>query len=288
MKKLVSIVIPTRNRRDLLVMAVDSCLRQTYAQLEVIIVDDGSTDGTEAYARAIRDPRVVYVRQPSSQGSVACINRGFAVAQGEYLTWSSDDDLYDPNAIAVMADLLDTDPDVDFVYTHYAMINTEGKLLYPARVEDPGLLDRDNYVGHCFLYRRKVYLEVGEYHPEPFLAEEYEYWLRVRAKFRMKRIARTLYYHRVHPLSLTVIHGPGKMQDAVACARRPFIALWKHHFYVAERYYFAGARGRAVSHILAALCLNLCHRRSWRLLALLILPQAVVRWIRRTFLFRRK
>ncbi|MCX7841118.1 MAG: hypothetical protein N2559_16905, partial [Anaerolineae bacterium] len=64
-------------------------------------------------------------------------------------------------------------------------------------------LDAFNCVGACFLYRRKVYETIGEYNPQARLAEDYEYWLRVRQKFVMVPLHQPLYYYRIHPHSLT-------------------------------------------------------------------------------------
>ena len=281
MKNLVSIIIPTKNRRDLLALAIDSCLRQTYALIEVIVVDGASTDGTEAYVRSLTDARIVYVRQTTAQGFVSGLNDGFAAAKGAYLTWSSDDDLCAPEAIATMAGVLNEEPGVDFVYTDYWMMDAEGKVLYPGRVEAPEGLDQDNYVGHCFLYRRAVYASLGEYRAAYFLVEDYEYWLRVREHFTMKRLNTPLYYHRRHPSALTAIHGPDKMLAAVAAVRKPYIAAWKHHFLVAGWHYHAGRKGLSLAHALMALWLRPWHAPAWRLAALDILPASGVAFLRR-------
>ncbi|MBF0486000.1 MAG: glycosyltransferase family 2 protein [Candidatus Omnitrophica bacterium] len=271
MSSRVTIVVPTYNRVNLLAEALKSCLAQTHEDLEVIVVDDASTDTTESFVRGLSDPRVIYVKKPRQTGSVASINMGFARASGDYLTWSSDDDLYAPGAIKRLVKALEENRSIDFFYAHYAMIDLEGKILYPARVEDPEGLDRDNYVGHCFLYRRKVYEVVGDYHAEPVLAEEYEYWLRVRAKFKMKRIPELLYYHRIHPQSITVKAGESRVQEAVAQARRPFIPRWKHYFYRGELFYHNGRRWKAAGCILVSIVLCPLKKAAWRILAKLIL-----------------
>ncbi|MBF0330304.1 MAG: glycosyltransferase [Candidatus Omnitrophica bacterium] len=280
MRNLVSIIIPTKNRKGLLVQAIESCLVQTYAALEVVVVDDASDDGTEEAVRKFADSRIVYLKQSVSRGSVAAINRGFASAKGAYLTWSSDDDFYKPEAVAALVAVLDTEQDVDFVYAHYWMVDMDGKILNAARVEDPEGLSTDNYVGHCFLYRRKVYESIGDYHAEPFLAEEYEYWLRVRARFTMRRLAVPLYFHRIHPLTLTSVHGEERMQAGVARARQPFIPAWRHHFLVARWHYHRARRLKSLGHALLAACLRPWHVPTWRIMALDIFPAGFVAFLR--------
>ncbi len=281
MKNLVSIVLPTHNRRMLLAEAIGSCLQQTYPLIEVVVVDDGSSDGTEEYVRGLQDERIVYFKLSPGQGMVAAFNAGLSRARGAYLTLLSDDDLYVPEAVAVLADELDRDPAVDFVYAHYDNIDAQGRFLSSGRVEDPEGLDKDNYIGHCHLYRRKVFDELGGYCAAPVLVEDYEHWLRVRAKFRMKRMAQVLFHHRMHPESLTMVHGPCKVALAVEKVRRPYIPAWKHHFFLAERHYHAPSRWPGLGHVLLSLALGPCHVLSWRLLALLLLPAPVIQFIRK-------
>lgn len=278
----VSIVIPTRNRQQFLAQAVASCLAQTFADLEIIIVDDASTDETATVVAGQADPRIRYIRRAQSGGSVACINQGLALAQGEYLTWSSDDDYYSPLAIATMVQALDLNPAIGFVYTHYTMVDAAGDIIRPARVEDPAGLSVDNYVGHCFLYRREVRAVLGDYKAEPFLAEEYEYWLRVREKFGMLRIPENHYFHRQHPDALTTRYSEERMQEGVAQARRPYIAPWRHYFLVGERAYHYQRRMVALGHILRAIILNPFYAPAWRVLALLSLPKCIIKMIRET------
>ncbi|MFH0754183.1 MAG: glycosyltransferase [Candidatus Omnitrophota bacterium] len=281
MSKLVSIIIPTKNRRALLAQAMESCCQQTYPNLEIVVVDGASDDGTQAYVRSLDDPRIVYVRQEKAEGFVSGLNAGFAIAKGEYLTWSSDDDWCAPQAMATLAAVLDADAGVDFVYTDYWMVDADGCVLYPGRVEDPEGLDRDNYVGHCFLYRRCVYDVLGDYRREFFLVEDYEYWLRVREQFGMKRLKVPLYYHRMHPSSLTSIHGPDKMLAAVAGVRRPYITALMHHYQVACWHYHAGRKFQSLCHACAAVWLQPWFGPAWRIAVLDILPVAVVVFLRR-------
>ena len=280
MKPRVSVILPTHNRRDMLVLALESCWRQTYADFEIVLVDDGSSDGTEAYVRGLNDPRLVYVRLCPAQGMVPAFNAGFAHARGEYLTLLSDDDLFVPETLAVFVHELDRNRGVDFVYAHYEKIDVNGVSLGPGRVEDPVCLDRDNYIGHCFLYRRKIYDEIGGYDARPVLVEDYAYWLRVRKKFRMKRLPQVLFYHRMHPESLTMVYGASKVGEALERARRPYIPVWKHYFLAAERRYHARLRWPALGHVVVALLLRPFYGPSWRLLALVTLPAALVAGIR--------
>src|SRR3974390_3024822 len=115
---LVSIVMPTYNRAHMVGQAVDAILGQTYLNLELIIVNDGSRDGTrdvlDEYAR--RDPRVRVIHK-DNEGIPDTVNRGWREARGKYVTWTSDDNLYHDSAIARMVSFLETHGDIALVYT---------------------------------------------------------------------------------------------------------------------------------------------------------------------------
>jgi glycosyltransferase involved in cell wall biosynthesis len=93
-KPLVSVIIPTHNRAALLPAAIQSVLAQSYENLELIVVDDASTDATPDVVRSITDPRLHYVRQPENRRAAAARNVGFAHARGSLIAYNDDDDLW--------------------------------------------------------------------------------------------------------------------------------------------------------------------------------------------------
>jgi glycosyltransferase involved in cell wall biosynthesis len=120
----VSVIIPTHNRRDLLRAAVDSALAQTYPDVEVIVVDDGSTDDTTT-AMAQYAGRVVYLRQ-TNQGVAAARNTGIWAATGEYLTFLDDDDLIHPDKLALHIPFLEAERDFGLSYSAWQQISEDG------------------------------------------------------------------------------------------------------------------------------------------------------------------
>jgi GT2 family glycosyltransferase len=133
------------------------------------------------------------------------LNVGFARSRGDYLTWTSDDNLYEPNALEEMVRCLQSHSEWGLVYCDMRQIGPDGEDLgaSEATCEPEALIDR-NCVGACFLYRREVYRVIGDYATDMVLVEDYEYWLRVSRRFRMVRVAGpALYRYRIHPGSLT-------------------------------------------------------------------------------------
>ncbi len=176
----VSIVLPTYNRAGLLPAAVQSCLDQTVRELELIIVDDGSMDGTLDVARklAAGDSRVRVISQKNA-GLPSALNRGFAEAQGEFWTWTSDDNRYHPDAIEVMLRELEHNPESGMVYMDYQAVDEKGCVM--ERIENRHLKDLAvmNVIGPCFLYRSSIAKQVGKYDPHLCLIEDWDYWLRM-------------------------------------------------------------------------------------------------------------
>ena len=98
-----SIVLPVFNGDRYLQQALESCLQQTHRNLEILVVDDGSTDGTADIIaeQAARDPRIISIQNDQNLGLPSALNIGFARAKGEFLTWTSHDNFYESNAIEV-------------------------------------------------------------------------------------------------------------------------------------------------------------------------------------------
>ena len=104
MDDLISIVLPIYNGEKYMKQSIDSVINQTYANWELLIVDDGSTDNTAAIAReyAEKDNRIKYYKNPQNMRLPKTLNRGFSLATGDYLTWTSDDNYYYPTALEIM------------------------------------------------------------------------------------------------------------------------------------------------------------------------------------------
>lgn len=203
----VSIVLPVYNGAKYLRQSIESCLRQTHRNIELIIVDDCSTDKTpEIIAEyAARDSRIVSVRNRSNLHLAGALNVGFRRAEGQLLSWTSHDNYYSPSAIETLVRQLCSLPQIGLVYSAFYHIDAEGRV--DPRITYlplPWVLPYHiNAVGPCFLYRRSVYEEVGDYDERIEFEEDYEYWLQVFRRFKMMRLHLPLYYYRRHAESMT-------------------------------------------------------------------------------------
>ena len=196
--------MPVYNGKRFLCHAIDSCLAQTYQNVEVIVVDDCSTDGSAEIIKSYKDARVSYIKHEKNTGLPAALNTGFSNATGDLLTWTSDDNEYYPTAIENMVDCLQKQPQVEFVYADYLAVwedeNRSQKIQLPEKLN----INVKNQVGACFLYTRKVYDQIGEFNVNYSLIEDYDYWIRVWLKFQMRHCQKELYMYRFHGSSLTI------------------------------------------------------------------------------------
>jgi len=204
MRPFISIILPTYNGSRYLDKAIESCLAQTYANFELIVVDDCSTDDTAAILEHYSgsDHRVKVIRNEVNLNLPASLNKGFAFATGEYFTWTSDDNVYGPDALAILLDAM-ASTGADVVYSSYYIINETGRRLDKfAGVPEEILFQCA--VGACFLYKRAVHEQLGGYDVTKFRMEDMDFWLRAFTKFRFHFIDRPqLYSYRKHTHSLT-------------------------------------------------------------------------------------
>jgi hypothetical protein len=102
-----------------------------------------------------------------------------------------------------MVAFLESNPEIDVVYTDYSSIDQTGRVLRQVTIWDPDVLLRGNAIGPCFLYRRKVHEAIGGFAEDLFLAEDYNFWLKASVLFRLQPLHKDLYLYRRHSDSLT-------------------------------------------------------------------------------------
>lgn len=204
-EKKVSIVLPVYNGAEYLAESIESVIDQTYANWELIIVNDCSTDDSFAIASgyAAKDARIKVFTNPQNLKLPKTLNVGFEHASGVYYTWTSDDNKYKPNALRVMVDNLEKNPEAVMVYANYTIIDSNGNSIELADKPEPKYMFTGNVVGACFLYTAEAAKKVGEYDADLFLAEDYDFWIRLYKVGRILHIEDDLYYYRVHDKSLT-------------------------------------------------------------------------------------
>ena len=187
---LVSVVIPVYNGANFLRQAIDSALAQSYPHVEVIVVDDGSTDGgaTQGIIRSYGD-RVVGVEKPNG-GVATALNEGIKVMRGVLFSWLSHDDLYYPDKLPRQVEFLRTQPDSRvIVFSHEDRIDADGRIVRkavpvafdPKRLYYQLLFRR--FIGGCsLLIPKSAFDEAGLFDPRYRCVQDYDLWFRMAAK----------------------------------------------------------------------------------------------------------
>ena len=205
----VSIVIAVYNREKYLGIAVDSVLRQTCQDWELIISDDGSIDGTldMAHNFALYDDRI-RVLTAEHQGAVYALIAGFNAARGEFVCQVDSDDLIEPPALELTIKALDDDIECGMVYTNYIDIDANGQKQRPGyRCGIPYSMERlltDFMTFHFRLIRKSIYDKIGGFNTQFNNIEDYDLCLRLSEVTNIKKINEYLYLYRFHPDSTKV------------------------------------------------------------------------------------
>ncbi len=184
----VSVIIPTYNCARFLVRTIDSVLRQTYQDFEVIVVDDGSTDETQELMARFGDP-VHYVYQ-ENQGASAARNVAVSRARGEFIAYLDADDLWTPEKLLRQVEYLDAHPTCGFVHTEVSVIDEDDQILYTRFNQET---KRAVPQGHCLrdvllrshiqtltvMERRSVFEKAGNFDLRLPIAQDYLHWIHV-------------------------------------------------------------------------------------------------------------
>ena len=264
--KKVSIILPTYNGEKYIRKSIDSCLDQAYNNLELIIVDDASSKEVFQIVSSYSDKRIKYLRNEINLGLAESLNRGFADSIGQYLTWQSDDNFYDSKAIEIMAKELNLNREIGFVYSNFYQVDENGKIkrrIKTSRLKD---LDMENCIGPCFLYKREVYEQVGNYNQDFSLAEDYEYWLRASRKFKFKKINDYLCYYRLHPKSLKSQNRAYKIEEQAQKASDKFVRPSMKYYHQGKVFFYKKDYKSAKLSLIKSVALEPFNLGIWELL----------------------
>ncbi len=179
---LVSIITPSFNQVDYLERTILSVLGQDYANVEYIIVDGGSTDGSLEVIRRYESRITSWISEPDL-GQTDAINKGFNLASGEIIAWLNSDDTYLPGAIQEAVNFFDLHPEVGMMYGAAYYIDEDDRILaaYPSAPTDyKGLRrGRTTISQQSMFFRRVIWSMVGPLDPTFYYAMDYDLWVRI-------------------------------------------------------------------------------------------------------------
>ncbi len=203
----VSVVMPAYNAEPYIAEAIESILNQTFADFECIIIDDGSADRTADVIRGFSDPRIRFVQNERNEGVAAALNRGLALASGEYIARMDADDICFPDRFEKQVAYMDTHPEVAVLATGTEKFGRDrGVMLFSERWET---LKIDLLFACCFAHpsvmiRAAVLKRTGLcYDPSFSRMEDYDLWDRLSVENRLAALPDVLLRYRIHASQVT-------------------------------------------------------------------------------------
>lgn len=222
---LVSVVLPVHDGEAYLGAAIDSILRQSYRHLELIVIDDGSSDGSAALAESYADPRVRLVRNGCNLGLVATLNRGIDLARGEFIARMDADDIAAPQRLELQVRRMAEDPGLAVLGTDITYGDARGAVTGQPRglARGPALvrwrLMRGTCLYHPTVMLRRSALGDARYSADRIHAEDYDLWLRLSRHHRLDNLPQRLLLHRRHAESVSVRHLETQLASAAGSLR---------------------------------------------------------------------
>lgn len=207
----VSVILPVYNGERFVRESIESVLGQTFTDFELIIINDGSTDGTGEILNSFTDSRIVLIER-ENRGLIDTLNEGLSFAHGEYVARIDADDVMLPERLAKQVAYLDEHPKVTVLGGWAEIINETGEVVgsykYPP-IGRKGLrayvLKHNPFIHPTVIFRREAILRLGGYRQYRHI-EDYELWTRVLAKYRGANLPEILIKYRVHGESVTSRH----------------------------------------------------------------------------------
>jgi glycosyltransferase involved in cell wall biosynthesis len=186
---LISVVIPAYNAEKTILETIESVLNQTFSDLELIVINDGSTDSTLNIVSSIKDPRLKVYSYPNA-GVAVSRNRGTAQTCGEFISFIDADDLWTPDKLEAQLKALQANPQAAVAYSWVDYITASGEFFRPGNYITINGNAYQELLIHCVLengsnplIRKQALTEVGGFEQELSLAEDWDMWLRLAARY---------------------------------------------------------------------------------------------------------
>lgn len=237
MRPRISVYIASRNYGRFLGEAIESVLRQTVEDWELLLIDDGSTDETDDVINLYRNQPRIRAYRTAGIGLPAVSNLALREARGDYLIRLDGDDVFDENILLVLATHLDRDPDLALVFPDYYLVDDRGEIFAHERRRK--LYAKDHLMdmppnGACTMVRRRVLQEVGGYREDLGAQDGLDLWMRLKDNYKSTNVNLPLFFYRRHGANLTeqplkIVNARRELKKSATLAKleslRPVIAV---------------------------------------------------------------
>jgi len=201
-----SVVIPAHNRERFLGATLKSVLDQTYPAAEIVVVDDGSSDGTAQFVGRFTNTATIKYYRQHNQGPSVARNKGVELTKGDWIAFLDADDIWRPEKLAVQAEYARRHPEVDLFWCEVEYIDDRGQPREPFVWNDrlaPLMFNRTMCpVPSTVVMRRAAFLAAGGFNPNMRCYEDGEFFMRIAARYKIFFIDKVLVKYRCHPAQL--------------------------------------------------------------------------------------
>lgn len=201
-----SVVMPTFDAAEYIERSLESVLSQSFEDFELIIIDDGSTDGTIELIEERNDERIRLIEREDESGITSALNRGIEESSGKYIARHDADDWSTPERFDKQVTYFETHRDVALVGTGAYLVDKDGRRITKRRVlKDPSvedLTDHNEFIHGSVMMCREPLVNLGGYDERFLTAEDYDLWLRLADQYSVANIDEPLYHFRQHDESI--------------------------------------------------------------------------------------
>lgn len=204
----VSVIMPVHNEEAYVQDAISSILGQSFIDLELIVINDASTDRSEVLIQSFDDPRLVYVSNPVHTGNYSCRNQGVKLARGKYLAVMDADDVACSNRLEKQYHYLEGHPEVVAVGSDCVVIPRQLPKTLPHAYDEIllGLLTDNTFVHSSLMCRMKIFNILGGYNEEYYYSADYDLACRLALVGPVVNLSDSLIYYRWHPEQISQKH----------------------------------------------------------------------------------
>ncbi len=260
---LVSVIIPTYGRPHLVGRAIASVLRQTYENIEIIVIDDCSDDNTPEVIKRFSDPRIRYLRNTRNLGVSASRNMGIKVAHGKYVSFLDDDDELLPKKIAKQLELLTLKKSVNVAYCSsikmYRDVSIENKAKVRGNIHNYALRSCPNSI-NTLLVKRECFDVIGMFDESlSGLFEDWDLWIRLSKRYKFDYVDEPLVIYHLYgeqvsfDLSRKIIASKLIVEKYKRELEKNRKILYWHYRKIASRYSIAGRYKESIKYVLKSI-----------------------------------
>lgn len=255
---MISVIIPTYNRAHCINDAIESVLKQSFQDFEIIVIDDASTDNTEQVVSNLCSDKIKYIKQEINKGGGAARNRGIQESRGEYIAFLDSDDSWSPGYLENVKNEFDNkDETFGLAYCFMNIADENGKIVSQTKTNRSGLLVPDllinNFIASfsCVTIRKSVLLAVSGMDETFKSCQDWDLFVRVNRKYKIFCIDKELVTylkggtdkHKISSSKSSIITGHWRMLSVIEEDLKIFESKFKSHVYkeFAKKFYWAAS-----------------------------------------------